>query len=320
MTVFRSTILWQVKPKMVRLVTLFTFISLIIPGFSLGARSEQIRSLETIWSLEPAGTYLLSKNKKDFGGISALIVENHGAEFIALSDKAKYFKGVISRDTKGSISKVSISEPTPILSSKGKPLKNKNLDSEAIIKARDGSYYISFESNNRIMHHKNLNGAGTFLPNHVGFDDFHYSKGIEALAISNEGLIYALPEAPTSDMDSITAYKFNGKEWKKSFKIESLDGYNITDAIFASDNTLLLLERNYSWGGFTTRIRRFRILNDTAELIQTLLESHFRQFDNLEGMSIWLDKKGEYWLTLVSDDNFNIFQVTQLVEFKIKQK
>ena len=310
---------WQVNPKMARLIRLFAFISLIIPIFSWGARSEQIRSAESIWSLEPAGTYLLSKNIKDFGGISALIVENFGAEFIALSDKANYFKGKISRGEKGSISKVSISEPAPILSSKGKPLKNRNLDSEALIKARDGSFYISFESNDRIMHHKNLNEAGTFLPNHVGFDDFHYSKGIEALAISNEGTIYALPEAPTTDSDSIIAFKYNGKEWKKSFKIESLDGYNITDATFALDNTLLVLERNYSWGGFTTRIRRFRILNDTAELIQTLLESHFRQFDNLEGMSIWLDKKGEYWLTLVSDDNFNIFQVTQLVEFKIKQ-
>jgi len=54
--------------------------------------------------------------------------------------------------------------------------------------------------------------------------------------------------------------------------------------------------------------------------MQTLIESRFREFDNLEGMSIWLDKNGEYWLTLVSDDNFNIFQITQLVEFKIKIK
>ena len=83
------------------------------------------------------------------------------------------------------------------------------------------------------MHHKKLNEAGIFLPNHVGFDDFHYSKGIEALAISNEGTIYALPEAPTSGSDNIVAFKYNGKEWEKSFKIGSLGGYNITDATFA---------------------------------------------------------------------------------------
>ena len=305
---------------MVRLAQLIIYMSLITPICCYSSMSEQNKSVETIWSLEPAGIYLLSKSDKDFGGISAIIVENYGAEFIALSDKAKYFKGVISRGEKGNITQVSVSEPVPILSSKGKPLKDRNLDSEALIKAKDGSFYISFESNDRIMHHENLNIAGTFLPNHVGFDDFHYSKGIEALAISNEGLIYALPEAPTTGSDSIVAFKYNGKEWKKSFKIDQLDGYNITDATFALDNTFLLLERNYSWGGFTTRIRRFRILNDTAELIQTLLQSRYRQFDNLEGMSIWLDKKGEYWLTLVSDDNFNIFQVTQLVEFKIKLK
>ena len=80
------------------------------------------------------------------------------------------------------------------------------------------------------------------------------------------------------------------------------------------------MERNYSWAGFKSRIRRFRIKDGKAEFMQTLIESRFRVFDNLEGMSIWLDKNGEYWLTLVSDDNFNIFQITQLVEFKIKIK
>ena len=272
------------------------------------------------WLLEPIGTYRIHSESKDFGGISAIIMGYAGQKFTALTDKAKYFNGSVSRDPRGKINKVIISKPYPILSSEGEPLKNRNLDSEAMIKTADGGFYISFESNDRIMYHESLDSPGKFLPSHESFDEFHYSKGIESLAISNGGLIYAIPEAPNAESKEIRAFVFDGKKWEKPFLLHSIDDFYITDAIFAPDDSLLILERNYSWAGFKSRIRRFRIKDGNAEFMQTLIESRFREFDNLEGMSIWLDKNGEYWLTLVSDDNFNIFQITQLVEFKIKIK
>ncbi len=293
------------------------FIILISSNFS----TSQTKNFKPeYWSLEPIKTYHISSDSKDFGGISGIIMESNGNQFTALTDKANYFIGFISRNIKGEIIEVEISDPYPILSSRGEPLKNRNLDSEALVRAVDGSFYIAFESNNRIMHHESLSSAGKFLPNHEGFDEFHYSKGIEALAISNDGLIYAIPEAPNANSNNIRAFVYDGKRWEKSFFINSVGNFYVTDATFAPDNTLLVLERNYSWAGFTSRIRRFIIRNNEAYFLQTLIQSRFREFDNLEGISIWLDKNGEYCLTLVSDDNFNIFQITQLVEFKIKIK
>ncbi len=302
-----------------RFFNLFPILGLIFLLNNQSLAMQQKKETEN-WLLEQVGVYKLSNPSKLFGGISSIIVEKGGSEFILLSDKSNYFKGNASRDSKGKITTISISEAYPILSSKGEPLRERNFDSEALAKFQDGSFLISFESNDRIMYHSTLDSPGEFLPSHPNFEEFHYSKGIEALAVSNEGFVYAIPEAPQMGNSHIEALRFDGEKWEKSFLIDVADGYNITDALFAPDGTLLILERYYSWVGFTSRIRRFKLIDGKAEYLQTLLESRFREFDNLEGISMWLDKNQEYWLTVVSDDNFNIFQVTQLVEFKIKLK
>ena len=46
-----------------------------------------------------------------------------------------------------------------------------------------------------------------------------------------------------------------------------------------------------------------------------LLESRIGQFDNLEGISVWRDDRNRTRITLISDDNFFLFQKTELVEF-----
>ena len=40
----------------------------------------------------------------------------------------------------------------------------------------------------------------------------------------------------------IEALRFDGEKWEKSFLIDVADGYNITDALFAPDGALLILE------------------------------------------------------------------------------
>ena len=42
-------------------------------------------------------------------------------------------------------------------------------------------------------------------------------------------------------------------------------------------------------------------------------------FDNLEGLSVWIENTGELRLTLISDDNYQRFQKTQIVEFRLTE-
>ena len=71
---------------------------------------------------------------------------------------------------------------------------------------------------------------------------------------------------------------------------------------------LLILERKFSWTqGFKTRFRLISLDKfDNTEPI-TVFTSTANQFDNLEGMTLWKDKKGEMRILTVSDDNFHPF-------------
>ena len=75
-----------------------------------------------------------------------------------------------------------------------------------------------------------------------------------------------------------------------------------------------MLERQFTLIGFRSRIRRFNLeAPDLAEAV--LWTSYALQHDNLEGISVWTDPAGDVRLTLVSDDNFQPFQRSQVVEY-----
>jgi hypothetical protein len=48
-----------------------------------------------------------------------------------------------------------------------------------------------------------------------------------------------------------------------------------------------------------------------------LLETATGTYDNLEGLAVWRDDAGAIRLTMISDDNFKSFQVTQFVEYRV---
>ena len=41
--------------------------------------------------------------------------------------------------------------------------------------------------------------------------------------------------------------------------------------------------------------------------------------DNLEGLAVWRDDSGAIRLTMISDDNFNLLQRTELVEYAVPE-
>ena len=82
---------------------------------------------------------------------------------------------------------------------------------------------------------------------------------------------------------------------------------------------LLILERKFSWTqGFKTRFRLISLdeFDNTEPII--VFTSTANQFDNLEGMTFWKDKKGEMRILTVSDDNFHPLQQSEIREFFLK--
>ena len=116
------------------------------------------------WSIEPLGNYEIKLDIPEFGGLSSLKVFKLGNTFVTISDKGKYFEGNIFRETDGTIKDIQIFESGSILNSSGNNLSGRNTDSESLTMTKDNGFYISFESNHRIMFHESLRAAGKFLP------------------------------------------------------------------------------------------------------------------------------------------------------------
>ncbi|MAI97492.1 MAG: hypothetical protein CML37_02200 [Rhodobacteraceae bacterium] len=274
-----------------------------------------------LWGLESFSHQVLNKGDPNFGGLSGISMSADGNHFVAISDRANYFKGETVRDSAKKLVDLKILERGKILDSKGQELSGRNTDSESIIRSKDNGYYVSFESNNRIMFHPKLSAPGQFLPKHVDFKRLRYNDGIEALAVNTSGQIYAIPEMPPNGDKFHPIYKFRENKWQVITTVEISDDFKVSEAEFIDDKNLILLERKFTFlDGFEIRIRRLTLERDEIKSVQILLESGPWEFFNLEGLSKWKDTLGNTYITLVSDNQFSPLLKTEIREFQVIEK
>ena len=271
------------------------------------------------WKLEQVGFLNIDRNEKDYGGFSGLLIRNAGTEALVVTDKSFFFVLELRRDDNDILTGYSAIKKGRILSSKGEHLNGRNTDSESIAMDANNNYYISFESNHRIMMHTEVEGKGIFVPKHPMFRKLSVNKGIEALAIDNENRLIAIPEKPPLGISDVPIFRLQNNNWEiiKYVKIE--DNFLVTDAEILPMGLLLILERKFSWTqGFKTRFRLISLdkFDNTEPII--VFTSTANQFDNLEGMTFWKDKKGEMRILTVSDDNFHPLQQSEIREFFLK--
>ena len=271
------------------------------------------------WKLEQVGFLNIDRNEKDYGGFSGLLINNAGTEALVVTDKSFFFVLELRRDDNDILTGYSVIKKGRILSSKGEHLNGRNTDSESIAMDANNNYFISFESNHRIMMHTEVEGKGIFVPKHPMFRKLSVNKGIEALAIDNENRLIAIPEKPPLGISDVPIFRLQNNKWEiiKYVKIE--DNFLVTDAEILPMGLLLILERKFSWTqGFKTRFRLISLdkFDNTEPII--VFTSTSNQFDNMEGMTFWKDKKGEMRILTVSDDNFHPLQQSEIREFFLK--
>ena len=271
------------------------------------------------WKLEQVGFLNIDRNEKNYGGFSGLLIQNEGSEAFLITDKSFFFILKLHRNEDDILNGYSVIRKGRILSSKGDHLNGRNTDSESIAMDKNNNYYISFESNHRIMMHRTIEGKGVFVPKHPLFKNLSVNKGIEALAIDNDNRLMAIPEKPPLGISDIPIFRLENNKWEivKYFKMK--ENFLVTDAEILPQGLLLLLERKFSWTqGFKTRFRLISLDKfDNREPI-TVFTSTSNQFDNLEGLALWKDRKGEMRLLTVSDDNFHPLQQSEIREFFLK--
>ncbi len=272
------------------------------------------------WFLEPLGAYEIKNDNPHLGGLSALHIKDFGKTFLMLTDKGKYFETKIVRNNESKITGLYIKKNGFLLNSSGQRLSRRNIDSESMATKDGKGFFISFESNNRVMFHETLTSKGKFLPKHDDFAKFDFNKGLEAIATNSDGELFAIPEKPPEGNIEFPIYKLLDNAWNVVGHFKPKNNFLVSDAFFLPNNDLLLLERAYDWKlGFKTQLRVLQMDGNTIKNEYTILQLDSGKH-NHEGISIWQNNRGSDFLTLISDNNFIPFITSEIREFKLFKK
>lgn len=253
----------------------------------------------------------LSSSDDRFGGLSALVKTQDG--YLSVSDRGMLFsfKG-------GQFERAQV---TALREANGKRLKGKKRkDSEGLALARDGSIYVSFERDHRVVHYGR---DGTVRENILSLEKekqaLASNHGIEALEILQDGTLLLMGEGISSHSSTAVWLVKDGQQ--KRFDLPLKDGFKLTDvARVAQTDRFILLERYYKpLLGVKARLSYLNVSADSVTRGAVLGDiSPPTPVDNFEGVAVHQDDQGRMIVTLISDDNFSPLQRTLLARFLLK--
>lgn len=263
-------------------------------------------------------TYVWSEPADDFGGYSGIEISADGLEFTALSDRATLRWGRIERDGAGRIRAMESLGNARLRDSDGKPLKPGLLgDSEGLAIGPDGKIHVSYEGLVRVVRYDTPDSPATVLKGPPAFRKMQKNSALESLAITPDGALLTMPERSGALERPFPVWRYHDGQWDQPFAVPRSGNWLPVGSDVGPDGRFYLLERDFKGLlGFLSRVRRFDLTPEGMVNEQILLQSRPLQYDNLEGISVWQDDRG-IRLTLISDDNFNLFQRTELVEYRV---
>lgn len=265
---------------------------------------------------EPANllqTFDLAPVAQGAGGLSALWLAADGGEIVLLSDRGLILRGQILRDASGAIHDLRLDPALPLRTSRKAPP-----DSEGIARGADGFFYISTEGPARVWRLGDLDEEATAIARPEDFGSLPPNGALEALAVDGEGRLYTLPETAAAGGGFPVIRSEGAGTWAPWAEVAAQDGFRPVGADIGPDGRLYLLWRAFGpISGFASRLTRHEMTGTGPGPAEVLIDSPYGMLGNLEGVAIWRDGQGSLRATLVSDDNGNPFQTSQLVELRL---
>ena len=298
-----------------------------IRSFEIGDR-ERTR----FGALEWRGGLEVEADSPHFGGLSGIALLDAEGEFAMVSDTGIWVRSRFHEDANGRLTGLGPMTLQSLRGPRGKRLLGKELsDAESLALRPEGGRrlaYVGFERKSRILAFPldEAGRPGRPRPVRVPFGEkrLRHSKGLEMLAFAPAGsplagALVAIAER-TLDQRGNNLGWFIGGPRPGRFSVRRRDDFDITDGAFLDNGDLLLLERRFRPSdGVAMRLRRIR----SADLVpgrtvdgSYLLSADMRfAIDNMEGLAVGRNSRGETEITLVSDDNFSILQRNLLLRF-----
>ena len=280
-------------------------------------------------ALEYRSGLVLTSPFPRFGGLSGLRLDPKGERFISFSDRGHWFTGRIVYEGRAMTGLADV-ESAPMLGPDGKPITARGwYDSESI--AIDGSFvYIGLEGVNKVLRFDFSQGftraRGEVVPLPKAASRLPHNKGLEALVFVPKGeplagTLVAMSERGLDADGNLVAFLVGGPT-PGQLSVRRTDEFDISDAVLLPTGDLLILERKFSWlSGIGIRIRRIPLTSVAPNAVidgPAIFEVDLaNEVDNMEGIDAHITEQGETVLTMVSDDNFSMFQRTMLLQFTL---
>ena len=269
-------------------------------------------------ALKQISDVVWSQDESWFGGFSGLEVSRDGKEAYVVSDRGQIVTLRFVRDTLDTLAAIQVFDSQPLRSPGGNVLSKPDADAEGLAQGSDGQLYVSFENDHRVMRLNPQTGRTRILPRSAAFNGFPANQGLEALAITPEGTLHAIPESSAGPTAPFSVYALEKGRWRIAHRLIRRGPFLPVGADYDAEGKLYLLERTVTPLGFRTRIRRFEFTGPTPDEV-TLLTTLPSRYDNLEAISVWKDRFGQTRLTTISDDNFLPIQSTRVTEFVVTE-
>lgn len=252
-----------------------------------------------------------------FGGFSGLEVSADGTRFWALSDRATLAEGRLKRNASGRLTGLEMLSHMRLKDPDGHPVDGYESDAEGLAIRADGRLYVSFEGYHRVWTWRGTDvmngGEAAWLPRHPDFKTMQSNSALEALAIAPDGALYTLPERSGRYSAPFPVYRYTDGAWGIAGHVAREGEWLPVGADFDDRGRLHLLWRHFTGYGFSTRITRHKMEGDIWPG-EVLYETSALTHGNLEGLALWRDAKGQLRAVMVSDDNFNSYQRSEIVE------
>ncbi len=317
----------QIRPLAIAKAVSIRIDSTPISSFQVGVKDRDI-----FGRLRFTGGIEYSSPEETLGGISGIRVLNGGQNFIAVSDKGAWFSGRIIRDTDGRITAIQNARIAPMRDRNGDIITSKKKGDAEGIEIIGDQVFVSFERKSRINRYQldldRLDSTARPFRNSIRKKKLPNNNGLEAITVLEQpdidrpttARMAVFSEHSLDDNGDIRGFVSKKKKWRE-FSVRKIGDYKITDATLLPDGNIAILERQFSIRtGPLIRIRKL----DPAEIIagarvdgEILFEADIKfQIDNLEGLSAWVNDRGQTILTLVSDNNFSFLQRNLMLEFE----
>lgn len=287
-------------------------------------------NLKRFGKLEFLGGIEIFSGDDNFGGYSGFRFNKNRTDFIAVSDIGFWLTGTLRREN-GLLAGIKNTGLAPIRDTNGHVVLGKESSDAEALEIIGNQVYVAFERDHRVgvfdLDQPNfILEKSRILKINFAKLNLRGNKGLETIASAPpgsplDGQLVMVTERSLNKERDIRAFIF-GDGKLQEFSIARTNQFDITDGKFLPNGDLILLERRFTVAtGAAMRLRRFKsaaIKQDarlTGEILMLADTAH--QIDNMEGLDITRNEKGDTILTLISDDNHSILQRTLLLEFKL---